>query len=103
MILALPWVPVVMTPACDPVNDRACGAERLDGHRDQRVGDALTRGEQHVHFARGRGRADLSGQVEQVIGGVAHGGDDHDDVVALLLGLDDALSDATDPLGVRNR
>ena len=23
MILALPWVPVVMTPACDPVNDRA--------------------------------------------------------------------------------
>ena len=23
MILALPWVPVVITPACDPVNDRA--------------------------------------------------------------------------------
>ena len=24
MILALPWVPVVITPACDPVNERAC-------------------------------------------------------------------------------
>ncbi|CFE49085.1 Uncharacterised protein [Mycobacterium tuberculosis] len=24
MILALPWVPVVITPACEPVNDRAC-------------------------------------------------------------------------------
>ncbi len=23
MILALPWLPVVITPACEPVNDRA--------------------------------------------------------------------------------
>ena len=48
------------------------GAQRLDGHRDQRVGNALPRGQQHVHLPRRRGRADLSGQVEQVIGGVAH-------------------------------
>ena len=79
------------------------GAERLDGHRDQRVGDPLTRGQQHVHLPRGRGRADLPGQVEQVVGGVAHRGDHHDDVVALLLGLDDALGDAADPLGVGHR
>ena len=79
------------------------GTERVDGHRDQRVGDPLTRGQQHVHFPRRRGRADLSGQVEQVVGGVAHGGDHHDDVVALLLGLHDALGDAADPLGVRYR
>ena len=51
-------------------------------------------------LARRRRRADLLGQVEQVVGGVAHRRDDHDDVVARLLGLDDALGDAPDPVGV---
>ena len=78
-------------------------AQRVDGHRDQRVGDALTRGQQHVHLARRRRRAHLSGQVEQVVGGVAHRRDHDDDVVALLLGLHDALGDAADPLGVGHR
>ena len=78
-------------------------AQRVDGHRDQRVGDALTRGQQHVHLARRRGRAHLPGQIEQVVGGVAHRRDHHDDVVACLLGLDDAFGDAADPLGVRYR
>ena len=78
-------------------------AERLDGHRDQRVGDPLAGGQQHVQLARRRRRAHLLGQVQQVVGGVAHRGDDHDDVVALLLGLDDAFGDATDPVGVGHR
>ncbi len=79
------------------------GAERVDGHGDQGVGDALARGQQHVHFARRRCRADLAGEVQQVVGGVTHRGDDHDDVVACLLGLDDALGDAADPVGVGHR
>ena len=103
MILALPWVPVVITPACEPVNERACAPERLDGHRHQRVGDALAGGQQHVHLARRRRRAHLLGQVQQVVGGVAHRRDHDDDVVALLLGLDDALGDAADPVGVGHR
>ena len=79
------------------------GAQRLDGHRDQRVGDPFAGGQQHVQFARRRGRAHLLGQIQQVVGGVAHRGDDHDDVVALLFGLDDAFGDATDPVGVGHR
>ena len=103
MILALPCVLVVITPACDPVNERACGTERVDGHRDQCVGDPLTRGQEHVHLAGRRGRTHLTGEVEQVVSGVAHRGHHHDDVVARLLGLDDALGDAADPVGVGHR
>ena len=58
------------------------GAEVGDRHRDQRHRDPLARGEQHVHLARRAARADLLGEVEQLVGGVAHRGDDHDDVVA---------------------
>jgi hypothetical protein len=39
-------------------------------------------------------------QVQQLVGGVAHRGDHHDDVVAGLAGSDDALGDALDPLRV---
>jgi len=41
-------------------------AERFDGHRHQRVGDAFTGGEQHVQLAGRRGRAHLLGQIQQV-------------------------------------
>ena len=51
--------------------------------------------------SRGGGRrADPARQVEQVVGGVAHRGHDHDDVVAGLLRVDDAMSDPLDALGV---
>ncbi len=75
----------------------------MDRHRDQRVGDALTRGEQHVHLARRRRGAHLLGKVEEFVGGVTHRGDDDDDVVARLLGLDDALSHPADAFGGRHR
>ena len=77
--------------------------EVVDRHREQRHRDALARGEQHVQLAAGRQRADLVGQVEQLVGGVAHRGDDHDDVVAGLAGGDDPLGDPLDPLGVGDR
>src|SRR5690606_21011475 len=40
----------------------------------------------------------LTGECGEVVGGVAHCGDDHDDVVARLLLPGDALRDAQDPL-----
>src|SRR6478752_1796970 len=76
MILALPCVLVVMTPACR---------------------------QQHVHLPRRGRRAHLLGQIEQVIGGVTHRRDHDDHVVALLLGFNDAFGDAADPLGVGDR
>ena len=100
MILALPCAESVMTPACEPVNDLRGVAELGDGHRDQRHRDPLTGGQQHVELARRRQRRHLLGEVAQLVGGVAHRRDDHDDVVARLARVDDALRDALDARGV---
>jgi hypothetical protein len=75
-------------------------AEAADGHREQGHADALARGEQHVELAAPGDRRDLVREVEQLVGRVAHGADGHDDVVARLAGLDDALGHALDALGV---
>ena len=75
-------------------------AQAADRHGEQRHRDALAGGEQHVELARRRDRRDLVGEVEQLVGGVAHGADGDDDVVAGLARLDDALRDALDALGV---
>ena len=72
----------------------------VDRHREQRHRDPLAGGEQHVELAARRQRADLVGQVEQLVGGVAHRGDHDDHVVAGLAGGDDALGHPLDPLGV---
>ena len=50
-----------------------------------------------------RQRADLLGEVEQLVGGVAHRRHDDHDVVAGLAGVDDALGDPLDALGVGDR
>ena len=71
-----------------------------DGHRDERHRDALPRRQQHVHLTRGRDGADLLGEVEQLVGAVTHGRDDDADVVAGLLGLDDAVRHSLDALGI---
>ena len=75
-------------------------AHALDRHGEQRHRDALAGRQQHVHLARVRHRRDLVREVDQLVGGVAHRRDGHDDVVARLAGLDDALGDALDALGV---
>ena len=46
---------------------------------------------------------DLLGEVEQLVGRVAHRGDDDDDVVAGLAGGDDPLGDPLDAVGVGDR
>jgi hypothetical protein len=99
-------------PAVHAVGDdaRLAAGERAgaepevgDGHGDQRHRDSLARRHQHVELAWRRHRADLLGEVEQVVGGVPHRGDGHDDVVAGLLRLGDPTSDPLDALGVGQR
>ena len=78
-------------------------AEVGDRHRNQRHRDPLARGQQHVELTRRRQRAHLGGEIEQLVGAVAHGGDRDDDVVAGLLGVGDATGHALDGVGVGQR
>ena len=100
---------MILARPCDRVGDDAglaAGerprrlAEVGDRHRQQRHRDPLTRGEQHVELAARRQWRDLLGQVEQLVGGVAHGRHDDADVVAGLLGVDDPLRHPLDAVGV---
>ena len=76
----------------------------LDGHRQQGHRDALACGEQHVQLAlREVAGADLSGQVQQLVGGVTHGRDHDRHLVAGPVHGDDALGDASHRLGVGDR
>ena len=92
---------------CDEVGDDAglrageragLGAERGDGHRDQRVGDPLAGGQQHVQLPGRRGRRHLLREVHQLVGGVAHRRDDDDHLVAVLAGRHDPFGHALDAL-----
>jgi hypothetical protein len=76
------------------------GAGTVDGHGEQCHGDALARAQQHVHLAGVRRRADLGGEVEQLVGAVTHGGDDDHHAVARGLCVHDAPRDPLDALGV---
>jgi len=75
----------------------------VNGHGEKAHGDALTGGHQHVHLALGRVGVDAQRLVDQVVGRVSHGGDDHGHPVALFLGLDDALGHALDRFGIGDR
>ena len=56
-------------------------AEVVDRHRGERARDPLPDREQHVELARMRGRRDLVGEVDQVVGRPTHRGQNADDVV----------------------
>ena len=75
----------------------------VDGHGQQRRAHPLAGREQHVQFARRRQGGDPQGQLHQLVGGVAHGGDDHDHVVPELLGGHDPLRHPLDALRVCDR
>ena len=76
---------------------------RVDGHRHERHRDALAARQQHVELAGRRDRRDLGREIEQFIGGVTHRADGDDDVVPGAARVDDALRDALDALGIRDR
>ena len=75
-------------------------AQRVDGHGHERHAHLLTGREQHVHFAGGRLVGDLTGQIDQPIGVFAHCADDHDDLVAFLLGTNGLSRRGEDLLAV---
>ncbi len=77
--------------------------EIVDRHRAQRAGDALSRGEQHVHLARVGSSGDLLGHRDQLVGRLAARGQNHHDAVAGLTLLDDARSGTLYPLSVGDR
>ena len=59
MIRALPWLESVMTPACEPVNERASAPSVEIAMASSAIGDPLAGGEQHVQLAAGRVGGDL--------------------------------------------
>ncbi len=90
MIRALLWTESVMTPAWLPVNDWASWPEVFDRHRQQRHGDPLSGGQQHVELTAGGHRGYLLGEIDQLVRRVAHRGDDDNHLVAVLLGFHDS-------------
>ena len=78
-------------------------AQVVDGHGQQGRRDALAGGEEHVHLARGRVLGDLLGHLDELVGGVASGGDHRDHRVSRLAGIDDAVGHAFDAGGVGHR
>ena len=60
--------------------------QRMDRHGHQRHADLFAGRQEHVHLPGRRLIGDLPGQVDQQVGIIAHGTDDHDDLVAFLLG-----------------
>ena len=99
---ALVWVLSVTMPIWAPVKLIAGSPSALDRHGHQRDGDLLAGGQEHVHFAGRRLLGDLAGQVDQLVGGVAAGADDDDDLVAGLFGANGPPGRGHDPLRRRH-
>ena len=77
-------------------------AEVVRRHRGERAGDALADGDEHVQLARIRPRGDLMRERDQLVGRRAHGREDGDDAVALLVRLHEPLGHAPEPLRAGN-
>ena len=56
----------------------------MQRHGRERDGGLLAGGQEHVHLALAGQRHDFLGQLDEIVGHAAHGGNDHDDLVALL-------------------
>ena len=75
-------------------------AELADRHRQQRHRDPLARREQHVELATLRVRRELLGHRQQLVGRIAHRGDDDHDLMSAARGLHHALGDVSELLDV---
>ena len=86
-----------------PAGERDDGqAHRLEGHGHERDALLLAGGEQYVHLALARARVELARLLYELVGGVALGGEDDDDVVALDVAVRDYPGHMADPVGVRD-
>ena len=87
-IRALVWKLSVTIPIWAPVKLIEGTPSDVDRHRHQGDADLLAGREEHVHLA-GRGPlVDLLGQDDQLVGRVPPGRDDHQDLLAPLVGRD---------------
>ena len=73
---------------------------RMQGDGGQRDGGLFAGGQEHIHLALVGQRHDLPGQLDEIIGHTAHGGDDDDDLLAFGMALGDARGDVLDTLGI---
>jgi len=84
--------------------DSHLGAGHRDGshalglqcHRQEGDRNLFSARQQHVHLPLGRTGVQASGEAGQFIGGVAHGGDHHHHVIAVLPAAADAISNGLD-------
>ena len=77
--------------------------EVLDRHLAERAGDALADRDQHVHGPRFRPPGDAVGQLDELVGRVAHRREDGDHATAFLLHRDDPAGDRLEPVRVADR
>ena len=77
-------------------------AHGLDGHGAQGAGDLLAGGQQHIHLPLGGVGVDLRGLGNQIIRGVALGGEDRHDPVAPAVGLGYDAGHVADAVGIRD-
>jgi hypothetical protein len=90
-------------PDLAPREGRRVHAEVGQRHDQQRHGDALPGADEHVVFAWRLGGAHGIGQVDEVVGGLAHGADHGHHVGALPARAGDVVCHGTDPVGVADR
>ena len=93
----------VTIPAWLPVKQSDGHPEVVQGHGQQGHGLALAGGDQHVHLPARAGGRDLGGQVEQLVGLLAHGADDDDHLVAAPAGPGHVVGHGAYAIGVGDR
>ena len=75
-------------------------AHGLQGHGAEGDADLLSCGKEHIQLPLGGVGVDLPRLFNQVVGGVPLGGQDHNHVIALDVGLRDDSCDILDALGI---
>ena len=92
MMRALPWMPSVIMPTWEPVKDWA-EAPSLLMAMASRAMEIRSPADRSMSISRaGGGIGDLRGQVQQLVGGVAHGGDHNNHFVASGLRVHNPLA-----------
>ena len=103
MIFALPCTESVITPACEPVNERAVKPRSEIAIATSAI-EIRSPAVRSMSISRAGGSGlTAPGEVEQLVGGVTHRRDGHDDVMAGLLVLHDPARDPLDGVGVGER
>ena len=101
MMRALPWLAVGEDAGLRAGQRHGGHAQVEQRHRQHRDRDLLAGREQHVDLTQVRGAGDLRGEAEQLVGRVAHRGDDDAHRGSVAGGCRDARGDAPDSLGRR--